>query len=221
MNAEYHHSLVQIHIALLAEDVQRAGGVQLQRKGNLFCLRFRLLQQRVPQGAEGGHGAGESGIAVDHGDAPVNDGLVLGADTLLVDLLDQGHDELGLDHDGVILSVAIHHVHGVEPVMPTCGNVDHGTHIPHGLHQRGVLPFGITDKNIIIGAQHQEGHQLLGGEGLAGTGNAQQECGLVQQILFVAHDEVVGDGIFSKIDAALVHDLLNLKGHEHRKTLRG
>ena len=98
--------------------------------------------------------------------------------------------------------------------------MDHGTHIPHGLHQRGVLSFGIADKNIILGVQHQEGHQFLGGEGLAGARNAQQKCGLVQQILLVAHDEVVGDGIFSKIDAALVHDLLNLKGHEHRKALR-
>ena len=99
--------------------------------------------------------------------------------------------------------------------------MDHGTHIPHGLHQRGVLPFGIADKNIVLGVQHQEGHQLLGGEGFAGAGNAQQECGLVQQILLVAHDEVVGDGVFPEVDAALVHDLLDLKGHEHRKTFCG
>jgi len=31
----------------------------------------------------------------------------------------------------------------------------------------------------------------------------------------------VGDGVFSKVDAALVHDLLDLKGHEHRKAFRG
>ena len=99
--------------------------------------------------------------------------------------------------------------------------MDHGTHIPHGLHQRGVLPFGVTYQNIVLGVQHQEGHQLLGGEGLAGTGDTQQERGLVQQILFVAHDEVVGDGVFSKVDAAFVHDFLDLKGHEHRKAFRG
>ena len=31
----------------------------------------------------------------------------------------------------------------------------------------------------------------------------------------------MGDGIFSKVDTALVQDLLNLKGHEHRKAFRG
>ena len=99
--------------------------------------------------------------------------------------------------------------------------MDHGTHISHGLHQRGVLPFGITYKNIVLGVQHQEGHQLLGREGLARAGNAQQERGLVQQILLVAHDQIVGDGVFPEVDTALVHDLLNLKGHEHRKAFCG
>ena len=79
---------------------------------------------------------------------------MLGTNPFLVDLLDQGHDELGLDHNGVVLPIAVHHVHGVEPIPPACGNMDHGTHIPHGLHQRGVLPFGIADKNIILSVQH-------------------------------------------------------------------
>ena len=146
---------------------------------------------------------------------------MLGTNPFLVDLLDQGHDELGLDYNGVVLPIAVHHVHGVEPIPSACGNMDHGTHIPHGLHQRGIFPFGIADKNIVLGVQHQEGHQLLGREGLAGAWDTQQECGLVQQILLVAHDKVVGDGIFSKVDTALVHDLLDLKGHEHRKTFCG
>ena len=97
---------------------------------------------------------------------------MLGANPFLVDLFDQGHDELGLDHNGVVLPIAVHHVHGVEPIPPASGNMDHGPHIPHSLHQRGVLPFGITDKNIVLGVQHQKGHQLLGREGLARAGNA-------------------------------------------------
>ena len=96
---------------------------------------------------------------------------MLGADTLLVDLLDQGHDELGFDNNGVVLPVAVYHVHGVEPVPPTSGNVDHGTHIAHGFYQRGILAFGITYQNVVLGVQHQEGHKLLGGEGFAGAGD--------------------------------------------------
>ena len=206
---------------MLAEDVQRAGSVQFQGQGDLLGFRLRLLQQGVPQSAEGGNRSCIGCIPVNHRNTPVDDGFVLGADTLLVDLLDQGHDELGLDHDGIVFSIAIYHVHGIKPVPSSSGNVNHGAHIAHGLYQRGVLTFGIADQNIILGVQHQKGHKFLGREGLAGTGNAQQERGLVQQILLVAHDEVVGDGVFSKVDTALVHDLLHLKGHEHRKAFRG
>ena len=35
------------------------------------------------------------------------------------------------------------------------------------------------------------------------------------------HDEVVGDGVLSEVNAALVLHLLHLKGHEHRKALSG
>lgn len=44
---------------------------------------------------------------------------------------------------------------------------------------------------------------------------------MVQQIGLVHHDEIVADGVFSKVDAALVHDLLHLKGDEHGQTFGG
>ena len=45
--------------------------------------------------------------------------------------------------------------------------------------------------------------------------------GLIEQIGLVAHDKVVGNGVFPEVDAAPVHDLLHLKGHEHGKALGG
>ena len=38
-------SPVQIHVALLSEDIQRASGVEFQRERNLPCLRLRLAQE--------------------------------------------------------------------------------------------------------------------------------------------------------------------------------
>ena len=37
----------------------------------------------------------------------------------------------------------------------------------------------------------------------------------------VAHDKIVRDGDFPEVNTDLVHDLLDLKGHEHRKAFRG
>ena len=89
VNVKYHHTLVQVNIALLSENIQGAGGVQLQGQGNLLGLRLRLLQQGVPQGAEGGDRSCIGCISVNHRNAPVNNGFVLGSNPFLVDLLDQ------------------------------------------------------------------------------------------------------------------------------------
>ena len=146
---------------------------------------------------------------------------MLGTHTFLVNLLDEGHDELRFYDNGVVFTVTIYHVHGIQPVPPTCGNMNHRANVAHCLHQRGVLAFRITHKNIILGVQHQECHKLLCAERLSGTRNTQQESGLVQQIFLVAHNQVVGDRVLAKVNAALVHDLLHLKGHEHGNALSG
>ena len=53
------------------------------------------------------------------------------------------------------------------------------------------------------------------------AGNAQQKRRLVQKICLIAHDEIVGNGIFTEVNSALIHDLLHLKGHQYRQALRG
>ena len=69
--------------------------------------------------------------------------------------------------------------------------------------------------------EHKKRDQLLGAEGLARAGDAQQEGRLVQKVRLVAHDEVVGNGVLSKVNAALILDLLYLEGDEYRQTLGG
>ena len=146
---------------------------------------------------------------------------MLRADAVLVDLLHQRHDKLRFLHNRVVLAVTLHHIHGVQTVFAACGHADDCADVAaHRLHQRGKLALRVTDENIIFGIQHEEGNQFLCGEGFAGTGNTKQESGLIEQVRLIAHDKVMADCVFSKVDAALVLNLLHLKGHEHRKALR-
>ena len=92
--------------------------------------------------------------------------------------------------------------------------------VSHRLYQRGKLAFGITDQNIVIRVEHEEGDQFLYRERFARAGHTEDKRRLVQQRFLIAHNEVVGDGILAEVDAALVHDLLHLEGDEHSKALR-
>ena len=87
--------------------------------------------------------------------------------------------------------------------------------------QRTKFVFRIADQHIIGGVENKESNQFLGAERFTRTGHAQQERRLVQKICLVAHDQVVGDGVLSEVNAALVLHFLHLKGHEYRKALGG
>ena len=146
---------------------------------------------------------------------------MLRADALLVDLLDQRHNELRLYDNGVVFTVPVHHIHGIQSVSAAGRHTDHRAEIAHSFNKRRVFSLGVTDQNIIVGVQNEEGDQLLCRERLTGAGDTEQKCGLVQEICLVAHDEIVGNGIFTEVNAALIHDLLHLERHQHRKALRG
>ena len=146
---------------------------------------------------------------------------MLRADALFVDLLDQRHDELRLYDNGVVFTVPVHHVHGIEPISATGRHTDHRAETTHSFNKRCVFSLGVTDQNVIVGVQNEEGNQLLCRERLTRAGNAQQKRRLVQKICLIAHDEIVGNGIFTEVNAALIHDLLHLERHQHRKALRG
>ena len=47
VNVEHHDTLVEVHIGLLAEDVQRTGGIELKGQRDLLRFRLRLLQQHI------------------------------------------------------------------------------------------------------------------------------------------------------------------------------
>ena len=47
VNVEHHDTLVEVHIGLLAEDVQRTGGIELKGQRDLLRFGLRLLQQHI------------------------------------------------------------------------------------------------------------------------------------------------------------------------------
>ena len=145
VNVEHHDTLVEVHIGLLAEDVQRTGGIELKGQRDLLRFGLRLLQQHIAEGAEGRDRPGVRRIAVHIGDAAVDDRLVLRADALLVDLLDEGHDELGLYDNGVVFTVPVHHIHGVQSVSAAGRHTDHRAEIAHSFNKRRVFSLGVTD----------------------------------------------------------------------------
>ena len=224
MDVEHHIGLVQIHRAFPAKDVQGAGGVKLQGKGDLFGLVLRLLQQFLAQVAERGHPPGFLRLRVHQGGAAVDDGFMLRPHAALVDLLDEGHDKLALFHDGVLLTVALHHIHGVEAVLAACHQMGHRCFLPaQGFDECAKFSLRVANQDVVIcviRVEHEERDQLLGAEGLARAGDAQQEGRLVQKVRLVAHDEVVGNGVLSKVNAALILDLLYLEGNKHGQRFR-
>ena len=105
---------------------------------------------------------------------------MLGTDAILVDLLHQGHDKLAFFNNGVVLAVALHHIHGVQTIPAPCSHMDHCADVAaHCLHHWGKFSFRITDQNVVLGIENQKGNQFLCGEGLAGTGYAQNKGRLV------------------------------------------
>ena len=208
-----------VHIGLVGEYIQRAGGEQFQGKGQIPRLGLGLLLELLPESAERGDLAFLALLPVDGFHTTVDDGLLVSAHAGLVDLLDEGHDELALGSDGVLIAITVHHVHGVDAVGTVGGALDHGSLESPG--QRGVLTLGVTDENIRVRGQDERHNEELGKEGLAGAGNAKENHGLVQEGLHVAEDHVLGNGVLAQIDAALLLDLLHLKRHEHRQRLGG
>ena len=140
---------------------------------------LRLLQQLLAQIAECGNPAGALRILIHQSGTAVNDGLVLRPHAGLVDLLDEGHDELGFFHDGVLLAVALYHIHGIQTIFATRSHVDHRSIFSaQRLTQRSKFVLRIANQNIIVGivrVQHQKGNQLFGAEGFTGPRYTQQE----------------------------------------------
>ena len=124
-----------------------------------------------------------------------------------------------------MLTVALHHIHGVEPVFAARHQVGHRRFLPtQSFDECAKFSLRVADQDVIIGVirvEHEERNQLFGAEGFTRTGYAQQEGRLVQEVRLVAQDQVVGNGVLSKVNAALILDFLHLEGDKHSQGFRG
>ena len=219
MDVEHNHTLIEIHVALLAKNVEGTRGIQLQGQCNLLCFRFRLLKQLFAQCTERWDRRGFICLPVYLSNTAVNNGFVLRPNTFFVDLLYKRHDELRLDYDRVVLAIAINHIHSIKPVSASSGYPDHRTEISHRFNERCVLAFRITNQDVIIRIQDEESDQFLHAERLTGSGNTKNKRRLVQQVFLIAHNQVVRDGILTEVNATLIHNLLDFKRDEYSQTL--
>ena len=202
---------VGIHVGGLGEGVQAALGEELNCQRHVAGLRFRLPEQLGVEVLESGGGAlvaVSDVVVIDPSGAAIDDGFFLGGELAGADqLLTEGQQELGLQHHGVLpVAVTLFHVHGVDVVPRGCGDIDHLA--AQALNQRAIFAFGIDNDDIVVRGEGNAGDLLLGGEGLAGAGDAQNEAVSVQQFLPVGNDEVFADYILPVVHAALADGIL-------------
>ena len=138
----------------MAEDVKGTFGEQFQRKGDFLCLVLRLFQNLIPQIAQGRNRALLLRFLIHQRGAAVNDGFLLRPHAVFINLLHQRHDKLRFFHNGVVLAIPVHHIHGVQPVFSARRHTDNGGNIAaQRLHKRGKFALRIADQNIIVGVQ--------------------------------------------------------------------
>ena len=135
-------------------------------------------------------------------------------------LLDDAHKELGLHGDGVVaVAVAVPQVQGVDVVGAAGGDLDHRA--AQGPGDGAVLPLGVDDDDIVVGAHGHIGDRALHAHGFAGAGHAQDKGVGGDEALAVTDQGIFGNGVDAVVQAAGVLDLLGPEGHEDGGALGG
>ena len=81
---------------------------------------------------------------------------------LFVDALHQGHDELGLGCDGILLAVAGNHEHHIQSIPATGVEPDNGCRLTaESFHDGNIFSLRVADQNVIIRGQNQNQDQKL------------------------------------------------------------
>ena len=137
-------------------------------------------------------------------DAAVDDRFLHGLEALLAahHQLAQGEDEVGFQRDGVVLLGVVQvDVHRVD--ILAAGRADPDDLPAEPLHQRRVLRLRVADDDIIVRHQKGVGDLPLGGEGLAGTGRAEDQPVGVLEGLPIDHNQIVAQGVQAVVEGLL------------------
>ena len=179
-------------------------------------FRFVLRQQGVVQIFQQRHifrGRILEILAVDHMNTAVNDRLFYRLQALFAahHQLTQRKNKVSFQCQRIVLLAVIAvDVHRVDILR--AGGTDVDNLSMQTLHQRSVLCFRVADDNIIVRHQKSVGDLTLCRETFARTGSAQNQAIGVFQLLAVHHDEVVGQGIQTVIQAFFARLVQFLRG---------
>ena len=212
-------AVIDVHIALVVEHIERAGHIDFQRRGDVLRLFLVLRPQQVVEVLQDGHilraGVIEIGL-IDQPHTAVNDGFLNRLQALLAahDQLTQGQDEVGLEGQRTfIVRIVQVQVHRVDVVGGSGRNLND---LPmQAFHQGRVLRLRVTDDDIIGCEKKTVGDLTLGAEGLAGTRGAEDQAVGVFEQLAVHHDEVVGQGVDPVVQRLLAVLEKFLSGERH------
>ena len=137
-------------------------------------------------------------------DAAVDDRFLHRLEALLAahHQLAQGEDEVGFQGHGVVLLGVVQvDVHRVD-ILRT-GRADPDDLSVEPLDKGRVLRLRVADDDIIVRHQKGVGDLPLGGEGLAGTGRAEDQPVGVLEGLPIDHDKVVGECVQAVVEGLL------------------
>lgn len=165
LDVEADDTVVDIHVGVVVENVQRTLDVDFQRSRHMTGFRFVLRQQRIVQIFQQRHifrGGILKILAVDHMNTAVNDRLFYRLQTLFAahHQLTQRKNKVRLQCQRIVLLTVIAvDVHGVD--ILSAGRADVDNLSMQTLHQRSVFCFRVADDNIIICHQKRIGDLTL------------------------------------------------------------
>ena len=215
--------VVQLHVGLVVEYLQRTIDVDFQRCGNPLCLRFLLAAQAGIQITKHRHILRHrvfKVFLVHQRQAAVNDRFFLRFNPIARshNQLAQRQDEVRLHTQRVIIIRIVHiDVHRIDIVVAGGRNMDNLS--AQRMNQREIFPFRVSDDNIVLRYEKRIGYFPLCREGFAGTGCSENQAVGILQFFAVHHDDVVGQGVQAIVERFAAHE--QFLGGERNKNGRG
>ena len=214
--------VADVHGGAVVEEVEGAVHIQVQCLGHTVGLRDALRQQRLHQVAQDGHilrpGVGKVGL-VDLLHRPVDDGFLDGLQPRLAphDELAEGKHEVAFQRQRVLLVRVVEvDVQGVEVVGAGWGQPHHLA--AQAVDQGRILVLRVTDDDIILSGQDDEGDLPLAAHGLAAARRAEHQPVGAAGLFAVQKDHVVAQSVEAVVHGVPAHEqFLGNEGDEHRQ----
>ena len=212
---------------MVVKNVQTALDIDFQRRRHMTRFRFVLRQQCIVEVFQHRHGFGTGVLkvrSIDFVDAAVNDRFLHRLQPLFAAdyKFAKGKNKIGFQSQRIIfLGIVCVDVHGVD--ILGAGRADMDDLPMQTFHQWSILRLRIAHKNIVIRDEKSIANFSLCAERLARAGSAQNQTVGVFQLFTVHHNQVIGQGVQTVVQAFLtvVEQLLRSKRHKNCRAAGG